>query len=404
MVEVFAFHLMPYTDLPIDALDKHGTSWVKLPNSYYDPVKGREFYNQYFEQLEYSDRLGFDGVVVNEHHQTAYGLMPAPNVIAGLLAGRIKKAKIAILGNAIAMHAIPQRIAEEIAILDVATGGRIISGFVRGIGAEYFSFRNVNPSDSKERFYEAHDIIMRAWTETGPFEYHGKHYHFPYINTWPRPFHQPHPPIFLPSQGSTDTIEFGAKHRYTYLQTLSSTDAMKKSFDLFREEAEKNGYTASPSQLGWSHKVYVAETDAKAWEEAEEHMAFFFERLLNMPPEMFFPPGYLHEASMRQILSNAKSRKNRTMQEMCDMGLITIGSEATVRQRLCELQKEMGFGVLNAHMHTGNMPHWKAMKNIDLFGRFVLPHLQKLGEPEAAAESDKTCPQSLSKPAMGGAL
>jgi len=371
---------MPYFDLPDDFKHEYETSWVKLPNTYYDPRKGREFYQQYFEQLKFADQMGFDGIVVNEHHQTAYGNMPAPNVIAALLTPQLKQAKIAILGNAIALHAIPQRIAEEIAILDIVTNGRVISGFVRGIGAEYFSYRNVNPTDSKERFYEAHDLIKRAWTEPGPFEFHGKHYDFPYVNVWPRPISEPHPPIWCPSQGSSDTIQFAAQNKYTYLQTLSPIGAMKQSFNMFREEAEKCGYTASPSQLGWSHKVYVAETDAKAWEEAEEHMDFFFNQLLYMPPQMHFPPGYLHEASMKRILAAKSGRKDKTARQLFEEGFISIGSEETVRQRLTDLHKEMNFGSLNVHVHTGNMPHWKAMKNIDLFGRYVLPHIQKLGE------------------------
>lgn len=381
MVDVYAFHLMPYMDLPEDFSEKYDTTWVTYPNSNYDPVKGRDFYNQYFEQLEYSDRLGFDGIVVNEHHQTAYGSMPAPNVIAALMARHLKQAKIAILGNAISLQAIPQRIAEEVAILDVVTGGdRIISGFVRGIGAEYFSYRNVNPMDSKARFYEAHDLIVRSWTEPGPFAFHGEHYDFPYVNVWPRPMTQPHPPIWLPSQGSKDTVEFAARNRYTYLQTLSPINAMRKSFDLFREEAEKSGYKAEAKQLGWSHKVYVAETDAKAWEEFEEHIQFFFDKLLSMPPQFFFPPGYVPDKVMRMAMATREGRASKGMQQLFDEGFITVGSAETVRDRLVDLQKQMGFGVLNAHMHTGNMPHWKAMKNIDLFGRHVLPHIQKLGD------------------------
>lgn len=376
MVQVFAFHLMPYLDIPKDFSEKYESTWVTMPNSYYDPEKGHEFYNQFLEQLEFADRLGFDGVCVNEHHQNAYGNMPAPNVIAALLARHIR-GKIAIVGNAISLHAIPQRIAEEVAVLDVVTGGRIISGFVRGIGAEYFSYRNVNPTESKERFFEAHDLIKRAWTETGPFQFHSKHYHFPYVNVWPRPIQDPHPPIWCPTQGSKDTVAFAAKNKYTLLQTFTTMENMKKAFDNFREEAARNGYEASPEQLGFSHSIYVADTDEKAWEEYEEHHKMFND-LFYMPNHMKFPPGYVGEKAMKAIVSQIGSRHEKTMQEAFDDGLITVGSPETVRQRLTELQKELGFGVLNAHIHKGNMPHWKAMKNIDLFGRHVLPHIQKL--------------------------
>lgn len=378
MVDVYAFHLMPYPYLPENFIQEYRTPWVLLPNSNYDPIKGRELYFDYLEQLEFADRLGFDGVVVNEHHQTAYGNMPSPNLIGALLARTVKNAKIAILGNAISLHAAPHRVAEEVAILDVITGGRIISGFVRGIGAEYFSYRNVNPLDSKEKFYEAHDLILKAWNEPGPFEFHGKHYKFPYVNIWPRPIQQPNPPIWLPSQGSADTIQFAAKNKYVYLQTLSPIQAMKESFALYREEAEKEGYVADSSRLGWSHSIYVAETDAKAWEEAEGPMMFFFEKLLNMPPEMRFPPGYLSEDSMKRILAAKKDRSSKTFKQLYDEGFITVGSPETVRQRLTELHKEMKYGQLIAHLHKGNMPHWMAMKNMELFAREVMPHIKKL--------------------------
>lgn len=116
MVQVFAFHLMPYLDLPDDFLEKYGSAWITLPNSYYDPEKGRQYYHQFFDQLEFADRLGFDGVCVNEHHQTAYGNIPSPNVMAALLARHIKNGKIAIVGNAISLHAIPQRVPKAVQI------------------------------------------------------------------------------------------------------------------------------------------------------------------------------------------------------------------------------------------------------------------------------------------------
>ena len=119
-------------------------------------------------------------------------------------------------------------------MLDHLSGGRIIAGFVRGIGTEYFA-SGVNPTHSHGRFYEAHELILRAWTENGPFRYHGRHYQFDYVNLWPRPLQQPHPPVWLPSQGSSETVEWGAPARkYTYLQTFSPVKSAKKAFDLYR--------------------------------------------------------------------------------------------------------------------------------------------------------------------------
>ena len=385
MVKVFAFHLMPYMNMPKDFQYKYDTSWVTFSNAHYDSVKGHEYYNDYLDQFELCDKLGFDGIVVNEHHQTAYGLMPSPNLIAAALARRTKNAKIAILGNAISLRAFPRQVAEEVAMLDVITGGRIISGFVRGIGAEYYNFR-LNPADSKERFFEAHDLIVRAWTEKGPFSFNGKHYNFPTVNVWPRPFQKPHPPIWLPSQGSKDTIKFAVQNRYTYLQTLSSISDLKESFDIYREEAIKAGYNADPSQLGWSVKVYVAETDEQAWREAEEHIMFFFNNLFVMPKHFFFPPGYLSEDSMVRIMkakSGLGQPGNFTFKELVEKGYVIVGSPESVRQRIEEVYKELQFGNIVVHVHSGNMPNYRVVKNIELFGRHVLPKIQKLGSPVA---------------------
>ena len=181
-------------------------------------------------------------------------------MLAGALARRVKRAKIAILGRALPLLNNPLVIAEEYAMLDNLTRGRFIAGFVRGIGAEYHAM-GINPAQSQERFAEAHDLIIRAWTEPGPFQYVGKHYHFNYVNPWPRPYQKPHPPIWIPSQGSSSTIKWAAQMRYTYAQTLAPIAVVAQFFQMYRDEAEKAGYEASPDQLAWSNTIYVAETD-----------------------------------------------------------------------------------------------------------------------------------------------
>ena len=208
-MKVFLFHLMPYAYVDPDYDKEYDTCWVTYPNTKFDPKKGHELYNRYLDELEYAEELGFDGVCVNEHHQNAYGLMPSPVVMASALASKTDRVKIAILGNAFGIRDHPQTLAEEHAMIDCITGGRLISGMVRGLGAEYYSL-GANPAFSHERFHEAHDLVIRAWTQDGPFAFEGKHYHFDYVNTWPRPFQQPHPPIWVPSQGSSETIEWAA--------------------------------------------------------------------------------------------------------------------------------------------------------------------------------------------------
>src|SRR4029453_3621279 len=152
----------------------------------YDAKVGHRLYNEYLDELAAGERLGYDGICVNEHHQNAYGTMPAPDLMAAYLVAKTERIPIGIIGNALPLHGNPLRVAEEIAMLDVISGGRIISGFVRGTGMEYYS-TGANPAYSQERFWEAHDLIINARTHAGPFQWQGKHFRLPYVNPWPRP-------------------------------------------------------------------------------------------------------------------------------------------------------------------------------------------------------------------------
>lgn len=146
--------------------------------------------------------------------------MPAPNIVAAMLTRRTNRMKIAIVGNGLPFRDHPLRVAEEVAMLDVVSGGRNISGMVRGIGNEYFSM-GINPTFSGERFAETHNLIIRAWTEPGPFSFEGKHYRVRYANIWPRPLRKPHPPIWIPGFVSKETVERCAhpSRKYAYMAT-----------------------------------------------------------------------------------------------------------------------------------------------------------------------------------------
>ncbi len=340
-MKIFNFHLMPYVHADLDAIEKNGTAWITFSNSHYDPGKGAELYHRFLDELEYADKLGFDGVCLNEHHQTAYGMMPTPGVLAGALTRSIKRAKIAILGRALPLLNNPLVVAEEFAMLDNLSRGRFIAGFVRGIGAEYHS-TGVNPTESQERFNEAHDLIIRAWTEPGPFRSIGKHYRFEYVNVWPRPYQTPHPPIWIPSQGSSSTIKWAAKMRYTYCQTLSPIALVARFFQMYRDEAAKAGYDATPDQLAWSNSIYVAETDAKAMREAKPHLEALANRFLVMPTEMLLPPGYTSIESMKRIRAAKITGKPQTAEDLVKNGVVIVGSPATVRERLAEYQDLAG--------------------------------------------------------------
>jgi alkanesulfonate monooxygenase SsuD/methylene tetrahydromethanopterin reductase-like flavin-dependent oxidoreductase (luciferase family) len=366
---------MPYAHADLDAIEKNGTSWITFSNSNYDPGLGAELYHRYLDEMEYADTLGFDGVCLNEHHQTAYGLMPTPGVLAGALTRSVKRAKIAVLGRALPLLNNPLNVAEEYAMLDNLSRGRFIAGFVRGIGAEYHS-TGMNPTHSQARFNEAHDLIVRAWTEPGPFRYAGEHYQFEYVNVWPRPYQNPHPPIWIPSQGSATTIAWAAKMRYTYCQTLSPIAAVARFFQMYREEADKAGYQATADQLAWSNSIYVAETDAKAIREAKPHLEALANRFLKMPTEMLLPPGYTSNESLKRIRAAKTTGKPQTAEELVSAGVVIVGSPNTVREKLAAYQDLAGFGTSLTKTQFGTLPAEMVKANQEAIAAEVLPYFR----------------------------
>ncbi len=377
------FHLMPYACMDMDARDRHPSAWVTFPNSEFDPLQGHALYNRYLDELELAAEVGFDGISVNEHHQNAYGLMPSPVVMASALARRTKDVKIAILGSAFALREHPLTLAEEHAMLDCITGGRIITGFVRGIGAEYYSF-GANPTESLERHMEAHDLVVRAWTETGPFSFEGKYYHFEYVNMWPRPYQKPHPPIWCPSLGSTETIEWASHpdRKYVYLQNYSPFESVARFLDMYRETAATlHGYAASSSQIGWTAPVYIADTDEQAVAEAKPHLEALFNKFLYLPFEMLFPPGYLTMKSYKRVAAHKRTiQGGQNIENMIDQGIVIVGSPDTVRKRIIECHNRVGFENLVCLLHFGTLPADLTEKNIRLFASEVLPAIQPLGD------------------------
>jgi alkanesulfonate monooxygenase SsuD/methylene tetrahydromethanopterin reductase-like flavin-dependent oxidoreductase (luciferase family) len=382
-MKLYAFHLMPWPHIVPDVREKYGSSWVVYPNSEYDPVIGRRLYGEYLDQLVFADEMGFDALCVNEHHQNAYGLMPSPNIMAAALLSRTRQAKIAILGNGIALRRNPLRVAEEVAMLDVMSGGRVLSGFVRGIGAEYHSL-NLDPTRSRSSFFEAHDLIVKAWTTPGPFEWDGEHFHYRYVNVWPRPFTQPHPPIFVPSQGSAETLQWAAQHRYPLACTFVPMERLKQFYDRYRRYAEEDfGYTAQPEQFGFTSIVHVHEDPKEAERLIEPHLRYFKERSFALPLPIFFPPGYTSPEAYRTRLDIARQLAASGGPTL-SAGAPLIGTPEQIVERIGANMAECGAGILMAQFQVGDMPHDKVMRSMELFASEVLPHLDRGGAAEIA--------------------
>jgi alkanesulfonate monooxygenase SsuD/methylene tetrahydromethanopterin reductase-like flavin-dependent oxidoreductase (luciferase family) len=371
---------MPYRPLDAETALQYRASWVVLPNTMYDPEKGAAEYEAYIDHLARGEELGFDAIAVNEHHQTAYGLMPAPNLIAAALIQRTRKAKIAIIGRALPLVNNPLTIAEEFAMLDNMSRGRIIAGFVRGIGSEYHS-SGVNPTFSHERFHEAHDLILQAWTQPGPSSFEGEHYNFRYVNLWPRMYQKPRPEIWIPSQGSSETIQWASdpRRKYPFMVTFSAAASVVRYLNMYKDAARAHGYEPSGSQLGWAAPVYVAKTDEQAIEEATEGAETLFNLYLAQPVEMLLPPGYMSIESftrtmkMRTTLNNPRGF---TMKSLIESGTVVVGSPQTVRDRFRRMQDDTGLENIIAMCQFGKLSEERTRRSMEMFANEVMPQLR----------------------------
>lgn len=383
----FTFHLMPYNKLPDDFEENYGTAWATVPNSLYDPVYGHELYNRFLDELIYAEEIGFDGVCINEHHQSVYGHLPSPNLMGSILARQTKRVKIAIIGNALPFYDPPTRVAEEFAMIDVISCGRLIAGMHLGGGPDYDSF-SMNPTFARSKFQEALDLTVRAWTEAGPFEHYGEHWKLRHVNPWPIPYQKPHPPIWISGEDSKETTALAARRRYSYLGSpYFHKSFLKKNLDMFRKACKKNGYTAHEEQTGWLVPIYVAETDEQAWAEYEKHLFYFIRKLLK--GLMVFPPGYSSPKSiarigmaLKQFLGNITTRE-----EIEEGGYAMVGSPETVREKMKDYVQDFGVGNVLGLFQIGTLPADLTKKNMTLFAEQVLPYLRKeLGEPATDEE------------------
>ena len=188
-------HLMYFTEqpmsaYPVEAGREFGATALMFSNKHFDPVAGSRLYNEYLEHYKLAEEVGFDGIMLNEHHNAPFCMQAKCNIFASILAALTKRVKLVLLGNPLPLADNPVRLAEELAMIDMVSRGRLVSGFVRGGGQEQLA-TGVNPAFNRERFEEAHELIIRAWTQPGPFRWEGTHYQHRVVNPWAVPFRSP---------------------------------------------------------------------------------------------------------------------------------------------------------------------------------------------------------------------
>ncbi len=372
-LQFYAMHFMPYTYLPPDH-KKYASVWVDFSNKFYDPEKGHALYHRYIDELVLADRLGFDALVVNEHHNTAYSMMPACSLIAAALIRETKNAKICCFGTPINLE-YPNRLAEEYAMLDVMSGGRLEIAFPLGTGMEYWA-NPVNPATARARFRESLDIMIQAWTKEGPTTYDGDFYTYRYLNTWPRPMQKPHPKIAVVGTGSPETIEIAAQRGWAYSQVFTPKAQQAKTFRALPEMMAKYGHEMTPDKILFNALVYVAETDEQAEREAKGHIAFFFENLLRTTPRYLAPPGYISTEQLK-LRAGADAEHGRfDWENLKQSWRVAVGSPQRVAESIAEWCEEANSSRVIFNPHLGDMPHWKVVKNLTLFAEEVIPRLR----------------------------
>ena len=377
------FNLMPWPLLPDDFRATHRSVWVDLPSRLYDPVRGNALYHEYMDQLEYAEALGFDGIGVNEHHQNGYGLMPSPNLIAASLARRTSRAAICVIGNSIALYNPPIRVAEEFAMLDVISGGRLVAGFPVGTPMDTNFCYGQIPALTRDKYAEAHELIMRAWAADEPFAFDGKYNQLRWVNCWPKPIQQPHPPIYIPGGGSIETFDFCLDYDYNYSYlSFYGYLAARSLMDAYWERVATRGKDTSPHRAAFAQIICVADTDAEAERLYSEHILYFFNRCLHVYPGFLDPPGY---RTINTLKATSVARLQRQHQrnlpeakwgDLVDGGMVIAGSPETVRQRMQELIETLHVGHVFCLFHSGNQPDDKTRYSSRLFAERVIPKLR----------------------------
>lgn len=412
------FHLMPYTELPDDFREKHNSVWVDIPSELFDPQRAHLMYNDFMDELEFAADCGFDAICVNEHHSNGYGLMPSPNLIASSLARRTSNAMICVMGNSLALYNPPTRVAEEFAMIDCISGGRLIAGFPVGTPMDTCYAYGTNPSMLREKYLEAHDLVIRAWTEKETFAFKGKYNQQRYVNVWPRPVQQPHPPIWIPGGGSVETWRWCAEMDYVYCYlSYYGYKAGQATMKGFWDEMDRLGKDRNPYRAGFLQFVGVAESRSEAMERYAEAAEYFYGRCLHVDGRYATPPGYNTEATQRKgIESQVKqaadaaaaeqaakaadgdaskadpfakgttgttvgSRFNmvaREMEDIVDRGYVIIGSPDDVAEQLREVATTLNVGHFMLLLQYGNMSKELTKYNTKLFADKVMPKLQPL--------------------------
>ena len=378
-------HLMYFTEQPMSAYPEEearkagGISALMFSNEHFDPAEGSRLYNERIEEYLYAEEVGVDGIMLNEHHNAPFCMQSRINMYAGILAAMTKKVKIVLLGNPLPVSENPVQLAEEIGMIDMISKGRLVSGFVRGGGSEQFA-NNTNPAFNRERFEEAHDLLIKIWSEPGPFRWEGNHYQLRVVNPWALPLQKPHPRIWIPGVSSAETIVWAAEHRYPYICLNTTVQQTLDIWGIYDKTAASVGYEAGPEQRGYLIRCHVADTEEKAQKNGREFMWMLGEFTGLGHPVWFSPPGYSSPDSRRRRAENQISRGADPFEAQLADKRIIAGTPDQVIASLRSILEETRPSILALWGNDGKVNHDDSMDCIRLMGQEVMPALREIGD------------------------
>jgi len=319
-----------------------------------------------------------------------FGMMPNPNLIAASIVERTSTAGIFQCGNLLPLIN-PLRIAEEYAMLDAMSGGRLVAGLMRGIPHEYIAY-NIAPDESWGRMREAVELILKAWTEPEPFGWEGEHYQFRAISIWPKPVQTPYPPLVM-SGGSPTSAKFAAERR-AVMGILRVTDLgqAKQLIEIYKDQARADGWEAGPDRFMIGLPTAVAETFDEAKRVLHDGTQYFFDVLqggINRALQLVVQTTK-YNADDRNIrpLDKNEQMKLTPVEERVERGQVLCGTPDMVVDQIKHLYAELGHGHMNLIIKVGSMPDDFVRRSMELLRDGVFAEVKSLG-----AEAENGIPQ-----------
>jgi alkanesulfonate monooxygenase SsuD/methylene tetrahydromethanopterin reductase-like flavin-dependent oxidoreductase (luciferase family) len=369
-----------------------GSLRVNLPNEMCDPKIAGDLFHRYYDEWKLADELGFN-IMVNEHHQTATCMSSTVIVGLSVLARETKKARLLVLGYPIGHRPDPLRCAEELATIDVVSRGRLDMGFIKGVPYE-FPASNQNPVGVMDRFWEAHDFILKAMTHRGePFNWEGEHFHYRQVNIWPRPMQQPHPPVWTTTGNRAQAKLLGEKGYV--MATLGSGYATRPLYDQYRAGYEAKWKRPAPAdRFAYLGLVAVADNEAEARRRGELVAGYLYSSSIVHVP-FRNPPGFLTVDDNAKMLRGLTAPRSFTkdgrainmhagsVPDLIDAGLLFCGTPDQVYRQIVDFTEYCGgMGNLLMMGHAGFLSHEDTVSNLTMFSKEVMPRLAAYKQPE----------------------